>query len=312
MASGIVDAMSLEGTQLNTNLEDIICPICLDIPHNAVLLQCSSYKRGCRTFICDTDDSHSNCLDRYRHSHGLFASMKMRSTTTQTSSNSSQSFQVIPLSSDSNLTCPMCRGNVTRFILDDKVRSYLNMKKRCCDEQQCAYVGNYMELHQHAKQEHPDSRPSEVDPQRQQDWDNFQQFSEITDVLSTIHSEVPHGVVFGDYVIDYGDESGDEFEDFPGDDGNWWTSCILYQVFDNFRSREGQQLRNEDTRRIRPRSSYDGHMDDGSTSSTDISYHQFEGSDEEFGAADGGTASRGNHNQRRYSKLSADSMFSHV
>ncbi|KAF0903864.1 hypothetical protein E2562_029953 [Oryza meyeriana var. granulata] len=67
----------------------------------------------------------------------------------------------------------------------------------------------------HTQQKHPDSRPSEIDPARQVDWENFQQSSDIVDVLSTIHAQVPNGIVLGDYVIEYGDdETGEEYEVF--------------------------------------------------------------------------------------------------
>lgn len=49
--------------------DEISCPICMDHPHNAVLLLCSSHDKGCRTYICDTSYRHSNCLDRYKKSN---------------------------------------------------------------------------------------------------------------------------------------------------------------------------------------------------------------------------------------------------
>lgn len=46
--------------------DDASCPICMDHPHNAVLLLCTSHDKGCRSYICDTSYRHSNCLDRFR------------------------------------------------------------------------------------------------------------------------------------------------------------------------------------------------------------------------------------------------------
>ncbi|XP_021763413.1 uncharacterized protein LOC110728088 isoform X2 [Chenopodium quinoa] len=43
-----------------------LCPICMEHPHNAVLLLCTSHAKGCRSYVCDTSYRHSNCLDRYR------------------------------------------------------------------------------------------------------------------------------------------------------------------------------------------------------------------------------------------------------
>ncbi|KAJ9176047.1 hypothetical protein P3X46_011397 [Hevea brasiliensis] len=51
---------------LHKELDEVSCPICMDHPHNAVLLLCSSYDKGCRSYICDTSYRHSNCLDRFK------------------------------------------------------------------------------------------------------------------------------------------------------------------------------------------------------------------------------------------------------
>ncbi|KAM1234295.1 hypothetical protein ACFX13_003967 [Malus domestica] len=51
---------------LNKELDAVSCPICMDHPHNAVLLLCSSHDKGCRSYICDTSYRHSNCLDRFK------------------------------------------------------------------------------------------------------------------------------------------------------------------------------------------------------------------------------------------------------
>ncbi|XVE72795.1 hypothetical protein DITRI_Ditri11bG0067400 [Diplodiscus trichospermus] len=47
-------------------LDEVSCPICMDHPHNAVRLLCSSHEKGCRSYICDTSYRHSNCLDRFK------------------------------------------------------------------------------------------------------------------------------------------------------------------------------------------------------------------------------------------------------
>ncbi|XP_042446283.1 uncharacterized protein LOC122031206 [Zingiber officinale] len=173
------------GSGISTNLtfdENIMCPICLEIPHNAVLLNCSSYHKGCRPFMCNTDNSLSNCFDQYKRSKGSSAAAMVASTASVVSS--SQNFQVIPLNFN-GLTCPFCRGDVTGFIVVDNVRAYFDMKKRCCQEKHCEYVGNYVELQQHARQEHPNSRPSEVDPEREREWESFQQSSRGTTLLES-------------------------------------------------------------------------------------------------------------------------------
>ncbi|KAI9377919.1 hypothetical protein POPTR_018G006400v4 [Populus trichocarpa] len=287
------NCINIEDIQLNTNWEDVICPICLDFPHNCVLLQCSSYHKGCRPFVCDTDHLHSNCLDRFKNASG----MPSLSTTDSTPLTNTQ-----PTVADNNckLACPLCRGEVTGWVVVDRARLDLDEKKRCCAEEQCTFTGTYFELHEHAQVEHPHARPSKIDPARQLDWENFQQSSEIIDVLSTIHSEVPRGVVLGDYVIEYGDDdTGDEFEDFPRVKGNWWTSCILYKVFDNFRnSRNRRRARVVDTRRGSRRSSYDtSNSDEGSVASVDFAEYRVDETDDEF--ASSSIPSRGSSGHRR-------------
>ena len=48
--------------------EDTRCPVCMEHPHNAILLICSSHDKGCRPFMCDTSYRHSNCFDQFRKS----------------------------------------------------------------------------------------------------------------------------------------------------------------------------------------------------------------------------------------------------
>ncbi|GKU87513.1 hypothetical protein SLEP1_g1905 [Rubroshorea leprosula] len=283
----------MEDIQLNTNWDDVVCPICLDFPHNGVLLQCSSYEKGCRPFVCDTDHLHSNCLDRFKNAYGMSSPLPSDVSATANT-------ELMVSEENCKPSCPLCRGEVTGWIVVDQARLHLDEKKRCCEEEQCTFTGTYLELKKHAQLEHPHSRPSKIDPARVLDWENFQQSSEIIDVLSTIHSEVPRGVVLGDYVIEYGDnETGDEFEDFPGDEGNWWTSCILYQVFDNLRnSRNRRRSRVSDNRRGSRRSGYDtSNSDDGSVTSVDFAEYRIDETDDEFVSASG--PSRGSSSHRR-------------
>ncbi|KAK8491849.1 hypothetical protein V6N13_107245 [Hibiscus sabdariffa] len=282
----------MEDVQLSTNWEDVICPICLDFPHNGVLLQCSSYEKGCRAFVCDTNHMHSNCLDRFKNAHG------MPSLSTSDISSTANIQPAVSEDNSSRPTCPLCRGQVTGWTIVDKARLLLDEKKRCCEEEQCTFAGTYLELQRHAQLEHPHACPSRIDPARQLDWENFQQSSEIVDILSTIHSEVPRGVVLGDYVIEYGDVSGDELEDFPGDEGNWWTSCILFQMFDNFRNSRNRRSRVSDTRRRTRHSSFaSSTSDEGSMHSVEFADYRVAETDDEFVRASG--PSRGSTSYQR-------------
>uniref|UniRef100_A0A0D9YMC7 C2H2-type domain-containing protein n=1 Tax=Oryza glumipatula TaxID=40148 RepID=A0A0D9YMC7_9ORYZ len=276
-------------------MEDITCPICLDFPHNAVLLRCTSYEKGCRPFICDTDQSRSNCLERFKGAHGLPTNMKV------------PSFNGAPLDSihiiSSNTTdrpaCPLCRGDVIGWVVIDEARLHLNQKKRCCEESCCSYVGNFHELQKHTQQKHPNSRPSEIDPARRVDWENFQQSSDIIDVLSTIHAQVPNGIVLGDYVIEYGDDdAGDDYEVYHRVRGNWWTSCIFCKSFcrsSGGRSRARARERRSSGRRSSNRSSQESFTIEVPSGSVDIREIRFDEIDDEYivtGAMPGIAASR--------------------
>lgn len=288
----------MEEFQLNTSWEDVLCPICLDFPHNCVLLQCSSYEKGCRSFVCDTDQLQSNCLDRFRVAHGMLSGSQSPSMSDATLVRNTN---IVNTETTGKPACPLCRGEVTGWVVVEKARVNLDEKKRRCEDEQCAFTGTYLELRQHAQLEHPHAHPSKIDPARQLDWENFQQSSEIVDVLSTIHSEVPRGVVLGDYVIEYGENSGDEYEDFPGDEGNWWTSCILYQVFDNFRaSRNRRRSRATESRRGSRRLSYDtSNSDEGSVTSVEFADYRADETDDEFATTSSLSRGRAGHRSSR-------------
>lgn len=260
--------------------EDITCPVCLDVPHNGVLLHCSSYDKGCRAFLCDTDQKHSNCLSRFRRAFGLPETAEVWTT----DEDFDGSIQLIPSNFESLPTCPLCRGAVAGWSIVEAARAYLDMKMRCCEERSCSYAGNFVQLQSHMQSKHPHSRPSEIDPARQLDWENFQQSSDIIDVLSTIHAEVPRGIVLGDYVIEYGDDDDDDdYDDFRGRGAKWWKSCILYQVCGKFRgSRNQGRSGGRDARRSRRRSASVGSIEH-SPSYADTSMYRFhEVEDDEF------------------------------
>ena len=116
----------------------------------------------------------------------------------------------------------------------DVARKHMNEKSRSCSHESCSFVGTYEELRGHARCQHPFSRPSEIDPNRQRDWRRLERQRDIGDVLSSIRSAMPNSSVFGDYVIENEGEGGNEHEndvDFTGDDGHWWTVFLLFQFF---------------------------------------------------------------------------------
>lgn len=255
----------MEGVELYTNLDDVICPICLNFPHNCVLLQCSSYEKGCRPFVCDTDHLHSNCLDRYKDANGWSSSSNSWSSSTNQEILISGLTGKLP-------ACPLCRGEVSAWTVVDKARKHFDLKNRCCEEEKCQFTGNYLELQKHAEVEHPHACPSKVDPARKLDWENLQRSSELIDLLTTIHSEVPNGIILGDYVVEYDeDNSDDDVDDFRANEGKWWRSCILYQIFGSFRTcRNRRRSSVSDSRRGNRGLTHDTSIsDEGSVSSAD-------------------------------------------
>ncbi|EFJ16225.1 hypothetical protein SELMODRAFT_57817, partial [Selaginella moellendorffii] len=181
--------------------EDATCPICMEIPHNAVLLLCSSHDNGCRPYMCDTSYRHSNCLDQYKKLSGRGGGHGMGESL--------------------DLMCPLCRGKVVGWKVVEPARRHLNCKSRNCAQESCGFTGSYDELRKHARCVHPFARPSDVDPARQRDWRHLERERDIGDVLSTIQSAMPGARILGDYVIDEdNDDQEDEGDDndFPGDD----------------------------------------------------------------------------------------------
>ncbi|XP_019433093.1 PREDICTED: uncharacterized protein LOC109339996 isoform X1 [Lupinus angustifolius] len=290
-------------------LEEVSCPICMDHPHNAVLLHCSSHEKGCRSYICDTSYRHSNCLDRFK---------KMRDNSKDSpnlvnTSNSGNTFDIrLNMQSDMNdvnelyqneintllyvglpqgstegdaqdptrdldpndegiletadsetlqdravledldvdsssesklsLKCPLCRGQVQGWEVIEEARNHLNMKKRSCSVDSCSFVGNYLELRRHARRVHPTSRPSDVDPVRERDWQHFEHQREYADIVSAIQSAIPDAMVVGDYVLENGDSVGRFSDEWEGNMGNanaaWLTTTILLQMIDGNRTIE--------------------------------------------------------------------------
>ncbi|KAH9784947.1 plant/k7p8-3 protein [Citrus sinensis] len=230
---------------LHKELDEISCPICMDHPHNAVLLICSSHDKGCRSYICDTSYRHSNCLDRYKK---LRTSSRNNTTLSHSSpshpqhnkgpgenniqqadrlleregegnlnpeAGNSQTFHErtelegldVDNSSESILTlkCPMCRGAILGWEVVEEARKYLNLKRRTCSRESCSFVGNYQELRRHARRAHPTTRPSDIDPSRERAWRRLEHQREYSDIVSAIRSSMPGAVVVGDYVIENGD-----------------------------------------------------------------------------------------------------------
>ncbi|KAJ0744263.1 hypothetical protein HanPI659440_Chr10g0385641 [Helianthus annuus] len=142
--------------------EETRCCICMEHPHNAVLLVCSSREKGCLPYICDTSARHSNCLDQFQ---------KMLND------DGEQTAQT-------KLVCPLCRGQINKWIVVNRAREFMNSKTRSCSLGTCDFSGNYSQLRKHARREHPRVRPTDVDPERELEWTKLEQDMEQQDMLS--------------------------------------------------------------------------------------------------------------------------------
>ena len=177
-------------------------------PHNAVLLRCTSYEKGCRPFVCDTDQTRSNCLERIIFAYELPSNVKVSSLAVPPLDSI---FHIVPSNANNSPSCPLCRGDVIGWIVIGEVQLHLNQKKRCCEEECCMFVGNFNELQKHTQQKHPDSRPSEIDPGIL-----------LGKLIGRISSNL---------LIQYGDDdTGEDYEVFRRVRVNWW-SCIFCKAF---------------------------------------------------------------------------------
>ena len=157
--------------------EEVRCPVCMDHPHNAVMLVCSSHDKGCRPFVCDTSYRHSNCLDQYRKA-------------SRESSKDSGATECAECQQPVKLSCPLCRGPVSHWTKDYDARKFMNCKARACTMESCEFKGAYSQLRKHAREDHPAIRPMEVDPDRQRDWRRMEQQRDMGDLLSMVRSGI--------------------------------------------------------------------------------------------------------------------------
>lgn len=169
--------------------EEARCPICMEHPHNAVLLLCSSRDKGCQPYMCDTSHRHSNCLDQFRKSSAVGAQQDednvsgavfRRGSWGQALSGASR----FCVQEQPELACPLCRGHIEGWIVVKAARNFMNSKTRSCALETCNFSGNYAELRKHARHEHPLERPAAADPMRQSDWTRLELQRDFEDAFS--------------------------------------------------------------------------------------------------------------------------------
>ncbi|MCO5578300.1 hypothetical protein L7F22_032140 [Adiantum nelumboides] len=269
-----LESASLSGKSLGEDAcagrndwEGAVCPVCMETPHNAVLLHCSSYEKGCRPYMCDTSYRHSNCFDQYLKAHsacqktgdgqpGLIgqggvamgvggADHENTAMGSLENAAGAQAMQTPGVGGTHRLskcdllglTCPLCRGHVQDCKVVKPARDLLNTKVRVCAREACFFSGSYQELRVHARRDHPSSRPAEVDPARRRSWVRMEQQRELGDVLSVIQASMPHVTVSRDYAIDGEEDSVDNIErTFLSEEGHLLTVFLSFQVFGSVHS----------------------------------------------------------------------------
>ncbi|KAK4438263.1 hypothetical protein Salat_0160500 [Sesamum alatum] len=166
--------------------EDATCSVCMECPHNAVLLLCSSHEKGCRPYMCGTSFRYSNCLDQYKKAYTKVTSSQSRP---HHDSLDVDGQAIGPLSAQSGgncealeLACPLCRGQVKGWTVVEPAREHLNAKKRNCMQDDCGFVGTFKELRKHVRAEHPSAKPREVDPTLEQKWRRLEREREREDM----------------------------------------------------------------------------------------------------------------------------------
>lgn len=195
--------------------EDVTCSVCMEYPHNAVLLLCSSHDKGCRPYMCGTSDRHSNCLDQYKKAYTKVTANHIGLPfhgSEESLSTASLSSWLAEKSDFVELACPLCRGQVKGWTVVDVARDFLNSKKRCCMQEKCSFMGNYKELRKHVRTAHPAVKPREVDPAVEHEWRRLENEREHADVMSVIRTSMPGATVIGDFVIGGEDFASDSDE----------------------------------------------------------------------------------------------------
>ncbi|XVE89133.1 hypothetical protein DITRI_Ditri19aG0126200 [Diplodiscus trichospermus] len=205
--------------------EDARCPICMEHPHNVVLLRCSSFEKGCHPFMCYTSYRHSNCLDQFCKSSESSSSkarleeiplVNMTSTSRRWRDQSHfHDWTEASSGLQPKFRCPLCRGEIYGWSVVEPARKFMNSKARSCSFESCDFSGTYSELRKHARSNHPLVRPTEVDPERHHDWTRLERERDYEDMLSSFQPVV-------------GEESNGEnildLDDFR----SWFTLNLAY------------------------------------------------------------------------------------
>ncbi|PPD72899.1 hypothetical protein GOBAR_DD30200 [Gossypium barbadense] len=184
--------------------EDARCPVCMEHPHNAILLVCSSHEKGCRPYMCDTSYRHSNCFDQFRKSFS--------DTSATTPQNPQQGAQLVTtnLSPVVNATSESTISELREERTEEGPSnpSIISCENQVLPKLVCPLCRGESTL---------SARPSEADPERQRNWRRLERQRDLGDLLSTLQSS-------------FGEERADD-SILPIDDGSWLTVFFLIRVF---------------------------------------------------------------------------------
>ncbi|CAN0920083.1 hypothetical protein LINGRAHAP2_LOCUS31824 [Linum grandiflorum] len=225
--------------------EGATCSVCLEYPHNAVLLLCSSYSKGCHPYMCATGRQFSNCLEQYKKAYSKAISIEGIQEQERSGDHLDFILDRMQLKEKvqvPELLCPLCRGQVKGWTVVEAARKYLNRKKRSCMLDNCSFVGSYRQLKKHVKAKHPLGCSRAVDPVLEKKWKTLEFERERNDVISTVLSSAPGAMVLGDYVIEPGAAGIYGDEDELGDDDDGFYPLHHYQDVD-YGSFDGYRMR---------------------------------------------------------------------
>ncbi|KAJ1271230.1 hypothetical protein BS78_06G113000 [Paspalum vaginatum] len=195
----------LQSSSEEKDWKNATCSICLERPHDAVLLLCSSHSKGCRPYMCGTNYKLSNCLELFKNAYTREKSACKISTAVAPQANQNPNAML--------LACPICRGEVKGWTVVEPARRFLNRTRRTCMHEDCSFVGTYKRLKKHVKSRHRSSKPHEVDPARLAEWKEFENEKERQDAISIVSALNPGSVIMGDYVVEPGSDISDSFSD---------------------------------------------------------------------------------------------------
>lgn len=198
------------------------CPICLERPHDAVLLLCSSHTKGCRPYMCGTNYHQSNCLEQFKNAY--LKEKPAHEVATAAAA-------AIKKPKDMELACPICRAEVKGWTVVEPARQFLNRKRRTCMHEDCSFIGSYKKLCKHVKANHPSSKPREVDPVRLAEWKELESEKDRQDAISIVTGLNPGSIIVGDYFVDPNSGSSD----YSMDTSDWSDSSDSYGDIESLR-----------------------------------------------------------------------------